>query len=148
MTQLPQTGRIKLGPLVGFIKLKPKVAPTANASLQTKLDALSKKYHPYLDSQTIAYNEYIKIQHLMAKNDAPVGTGSQYMKELCQLADDNKTIIVLTTANKGFGGMNGFKKTSSVTRLTNFYKKFGFVNSYSRRNYRPDLDGNMHRNPK
>ena len=72
MDQIPQKGPIKLGSLVGSIKLKPAVVPTSDSDLQTKLDALASKYHQYLDAFTIAYKQYIKIQSLMAKKDAPV----------------------------------------------------------------------------
>jgi hypothetical protein len=135
------------GELVGRVKLTPKLDSTLNPQLQTKLNDLSNKYSNYLDAKAYGYNEYIELKTLMAKKDAPIGTGSSYMNELCKIADEHNIIIVLLTANKGHGGFDGFKKTSSVDRLKRFYARFGFVSNYARKNYRPNLSGNMHRLP-
>lgn len=135
------------GELVGRIKLTPKIESIPDPNLQQKLNDLSKKYEKYLDASAYEYKQYIKLESLLAKKNAPVGTGSAYMKELCDIADQNNLLIVLTTALKGYGGFDGFKKTSSIARLKNFYARFGFVSNYSKRNYRPDLPGDMHRIP-
>jgi hypothetical protein len=135
------------GELVGRIKLKPKTTPITNQTIQKQLTDLSKKYTNYLDANAYAYDDHIKLEALLAKKTAPIGTGSLYMKELCNIADQNNLIITLTTATSGYGGFEGFKKTSSVNRLKRFYSRFGFVSNYSKRNYRPDLVGNMHRLP-
>ena len=140
---------------VGFVNLKQQLTPTKDHGLQLKLDALSKKYSEHLKAYAFAYDEYIELSELSAKKTAPVGTGSAYMRELCQLADENKKIIVLETASKGWGKagkgsdyFSQFKSTSSSDRLKRFYGRFGFVSNYDKRDYRPDLRGNMHRNPK
>lgn len=140
------------GELVGKIDLK-KPELKKDPSLQTKLDALSDKYKNHLSTYTIAYNEYIDLDKLLAKKDAPVGTGSAFMKELCDIADEHNRIIVLQTAPKGSfrdkpgGYFYQYKTTSSSDRLKRFYGRFGFVSNYNKRDYRPDLRGNMHRNP-
>ena len=132
--------------LVGRTKLK-QITPIINHTIQKQLDELSKKYTDYLDVRAYGYNDHIKLERLLAKKIAPIGTGSAYMKELCNIADQNNLIISLTTSNRGYGGFEKFKKTSSVDRLKRFYARFGFVSNYSKRNYRPDLGGNMHRLP-
>ena len=143
------------GEKVGFIKLTPMLTSTKNEELQSKLNALGEKYKDHLRTYASAYNEYIELQELLAKKSAPIGTGSAYMKELCKLADENNKIIVLTTALKGYGKaskgdnyFSQFKTTSSSDRLKRFYSRFGFVSNYNKRDYRPDLRGNMHRYPK
>lgn len=115
--------------------------------LQRELDELEKKYLPNLQATAFGYKDYIELFSLKVTKNAPIGTGSAYMKELCDLADRHKKIIVLSKAKKGYGG-GEFKKTSSVPRLAQFYGRFGFVSNYSRRDYRPDLRGDMHRYPK
>lgn len=130
-----------------------KLSPTTLGSdrdpiLQSKLNDLSLKYSNYLYSKCIAYKDYIKLQDLNAKQDAPVGTGSMFMKDLIHIADTQKKLIVLITSNRGFSSGEEYKKTSGVNRLKQFYKKFGFVSTYGKRTYRPDLDGNLYRLPK
>jgi hypothetical protein len=129
------------------IKLVPFVKSTPNVQLQKQLTDLSKKYNTYLSTIAIGYDEYIKLDELLAKKDAPIGTGSSYMKELCKLADENKKIIILYTALKGFGG-HSFKSTSSVARLKNFYKRFGFINNFTRATQKEKFPGDMLRMPK
>ena len=141
------------GELIGKIDLK-KPDLIKDAELQTKLDALTNKYNNYLNTYAIAYKQYIDFDKIMAKKDAPIGTGSLYMKELCAIADAYDRIIVLQTAPTGFNKQtksdyfNQFKMTSSSDRLKRFYSRFGFVSNYSKRDYRADLRGNMHRNPR
>jgi hypothetical protein len=116
--------------------------------IQLKLDNLSKKYSVYLNSYAEFTKNYIKLEGLLAKKNAPIGTGSSYMRELCDIADMYDKMIVLRPAIRGYGGFAMFKSTTSRKRLKNFYSRFGFVSSYSTKNYSPYLPGNMYREPK
>lgn len=140
------------GELIGKIDLK-KPDLIKDAELQTKLDALTNKYNNYLNTYTIAYKQYIYFDKIMAKKDAPIGTGSLYMKELCAIADAYDRIIVLQTAPTGFNKQKGsnyfdqFKVTSDSDRLKRFYSRFGFISSFPKTGYKIHLRGNMHRLP-
>ena len=127
--------------LTGFYKSDP------DPNLQSKLKSLESKYQD-LDIYAVAYKDYIHLKHLVSKENAPKGTGSSYMNDLTQLADKNKVMITLTPAEKGSFGRPGFKKTSSYSRLVNFYKRFGFKSKYGKTSYRPDLADVMFREPK
>jgi hypothetical protein len=135
------------GELVGKIKLEPKPTVNPDVSLQHELDLLASKFNNHLYINVYAYDAFIKLEGLMAKKDAPTGTGSMFMNELIKIADKHSRIIVLTPANKKYGG-GIYKKTTSFSRLATFYKRFGFVSNYSKRDYSPYLDGTMHRRPK
>ena len=141
------------GELVGRIDIK-KPDNTKDPELQVKLDALSAKYNDRLNTYAIAYSEYIYLDKILAKKDAPIGTGSSYMKELCALADEHNKIIVLQTALRGYGKadkgsdyFSKYKSTSSSERLKQFYGRFGFINSFPKTGYKKTLIGNMHRLP-
>jgi len=127
--------------LQGF---KPEVP---DPELQKELDALSDKYKPHLIIHTHAYTDSIKLQGLNASKDAPKGTGSSFMRELTQFADDKGLMITLTPAKKGYGDRE-FKITSSYQRLVDFYKRFGFKSKYGKSSYRPELSVTMFREPK
>lgn len=127
--------------LTGFYKSDP------DPNLQSKLKSLESKYQD-LDIYAVAYKDYIHLKQLVAKENAPKGTGSSYMNDLTQLADKNKVMITLTPAEKGSFGRPGFKKTSSYSRLVAFYKRFGFKSKYSTKSYRPDLADVMFREPR
>jgi hypothetical protein len=116
--------------------------------VQSKLDELKRKYSKHLDVGCYAYYGYIKLEWLLALKTAPIGTGSSYMRDLCNIADEYKLTIMLHTSHKGYGNFDGFKKTTSESRIQKFYKRFGFVSNYSKRDYRPNFQGNMHRYPK
>lgn len=119
-----------------------------NKIIQNELDELSKKYKQYyLDVDVYACKNYIKLEALIVKKNAPVGTGSSYMRELCTIADKHKKIIVLRIAKRGYGGFDNYKKTTSRARLSSFYARFGFLRTNSKNNYRPDLSGDMFRLP-
>jgi hypothetical protein len=142
------------GEKVGFVQLAQSPMAIKDTNLQYKLDAIGKKYQNHLKINALVYQSYIELVELMAKKTAPVGTGSSYMKELCKFADENNKMIVLMTSSKGYGGVitgndyfSGFKTTTSNKRIKNFYKRFGFISNYDNNDYRPDLRGNMHRNP-
>ena len=127
--------------LTGFYKSDP------DPNLQSKLKSLESKYQD-LDIYAVAYKDYIHLKQLVAKKNAPKGTGSSYMNDLTQLADNNKVMITLTPAEKGSFGRPGFKKTSSYLRLVAFYKRFGFKSKYNTKSYRPDLADVMFREPR
>jgi hypothetical protein len=117
------------------------------SQVQNELNDLKKKYINYLDIGCYAYYGYIKLEWLLALKTAPIGTGSSYMKDLCNIADKYQLTILLHTSHKGYGNFDGFKKTTSEARIARFYKRFGFVSNYSKRDYRPNFVGNMHRYP-
>jgi hypothetical protein len=126
----------------------PNLTEDLDAQIQRDLDNLSRKYQFVLDSAARVYKDYIDLEDLLAYKDTPVGTGTAYMKELCDIADKNNKLIVLHVAKRGYGGGNNLKKTTSAARLKTFYSRFGFVDNKSKYNYRPDLIGDMHRIPK
>jgi len=88
------------------------------------------------------------LQDLKALQNAPKGTGSAFMYDLCGWADKNKITLTLQTGTKAVAKSATYKNTTSSNRLVKFYKRFGFVSNYSKRNYRADLKGNMHRDPR
>lgn len=59
------------------------------------------------------------------KSSRKEGLGTQFMKELIDLADKNKQTILLTPS-KDLGA-------TSVSRLEDFYRRFGFKNNKGRR---------------
>jgi hypothetical protein len=87
------------------------------------------------------------LGNLRALKTAPVGTGTAFMKDLISIADDYGMIITLTTGLRDRNAPEVFKKTTSTDRLKKFYSRFGFKSNYDKRSYRPDLRGNMHREP-
>lgn len=129
------------------IKLRGFKTEEPDPELQKELDTLAHRYDSYLVINLIAYTDNIKLQGLNASKDAPKGTGSSFMRDLTDLADDKGLMITLTPAVKGYGD-KGFKKTSSYQRLVDFYKRFGFKSKYGKTSYRPDLSDTMFREPK
>jgi len=112
------------------------------------LKAIENKYAQYLDITMFYRNDYeaIELVSLRAKKDAPKGTGTNFMNELVNWADENKKTIILQTAQKGdFDTSKEFKSTSSGNRLKKFYGRFGFKLKPNSLSY---LDGNMVRLPK
>ena len=63
-------------------------------------------------------DNYVTLNKIVAK-ELGKGYGSKFMEELARVADKNGWILALTP-DTTFGG-------SSVSRLKNFYKRFGFV---------------------
>lgn len=114
-----------VGGLVSRIKLKGFSQSPPDDQLQTQLDSIAQKYYPSLYIKTIGYQDHIDLKELNATKDAPVGTGSSYMRELTQLADSKNLQIKLVLAKKDYGAFDR-KKTTSVERLRKFYSKFGF----------------------
>lgn len=115
--------------------------------IQSKLNSLENKYKNFLDIYSVGYRDHINLKKLVAKKDAPVGTGSAYMTELTRFADENGLMITLTPAEGGSFGMVGYKRTTSYQRLVNFYKRFGFKSRFGTRSYRPDISDHMFREP-
>lgn len=140
------------GELIGKMDLK-KPERIKDPLLQSQLDALTDKYSQYLNTYAIAYKQYIELDKIMAKKNAPVGTGSSFMKELCAIADSHNRIIVLQTAPTGYNKhdtgdyFSQFKITTDTHRLKQFYSRFGFINSFPKLGYKIHLPGNMHRMP-
>jgi hypothetical protein len=117
------------------------------------IGSIGERYRDRLDTRAFLTksggNDIIKLDHIQAKKSAPAGTGSDYMRELVKYADDHGLTIALQTATKGdLDSSSEFKKTSSQSRLKEFYSRFGFKSNYGKRSYRADLPGNMHREPK
>jgi hypothetical protein len=112
-------------------------------------DRINIVVHPY----DYHGEQMIKVTYLQAHRDTPKGTGTAFMEELSRLADRcGYWLGVSPGALPGDTGHYAGKpvqwvKTSSRNRLLDFYKRFGFVSSYGRRNYRPDMPCSMFRRP-
>ena len=119
----------------------------SESSVKKELDALSSKYREHLESWISVDDKGISLGNLRALKTAPVGTGTAFMKDLISIADDYGMIITLTTGLRDRNAPEVFKKTTSTDRLKKFYSRFGFKSNYDKRSYRPDLRGNMHREP-
>ena len=61
------------------------------------------------------------------KSERMQGIGSKVLEEICDYADQNHLRILLTTAVK-----DNYHGTTSMNRLKDFYKKFGFVENKGR----------------
>lgn len=110
--------------------------------------------HPHLDVSGLEYKPPMvpgfKLITLRAKRDAPKGSGTRFMEELCAWADRKGILLFLQTAARDKPSERSiwYKWTTSEARLKRFYKRFGFVSNYGKRSYRLDITGNMHRHPK
>jgi GNAT superfamily N-acetyltransferase len=116
--------------------------------LQNVLSGL-RESHPvtqleaFHDPQTDSIHLDRVVVHPSAREQ---GIGTSIMRHLAGFADSKGKTLTLQTADRGaFGGNQG---TTSANRLKSFYKRFGFKESKKPRSYRPDLKGNMHRDPK
>lgn len=118
--------------------------------LQAAADKLVEPYKPYLEARVnFTCRDVLKLDHLQVRRDAPKGTGTGYINDLARFADRHGLILSLRTATgDDFKGSSTWKRTSSMNRLKKFYGRAGFVSSYGKRSYRPDLGGNMHRYPR
>lgn len=65
-----------------------------------------------------SYGDIICINHIETKTHN-IGNGTRIMEIICEWADDNSITLSLTPSTD-FGA-------TSLSRLYNFYKKFGFV---------------------
>jgi hypothetical protein len=89
------------------------------------------------------------LARLVARRDAPPGSGTAFMKDLVNIADElGKTVTLQTATRDSVIGTPKFKKTTSTGRLKKFYRRFGFKSNYGKWTYRPNFQGNMHREPK
>lgn len=79
---------------------------------------------------------------IVQKSHRKQGHGSEILRKISDFADKKGKTVTLQTAqgNKNWG-------TTSQGRLGRFYRRFGFRDNYGKRDYRPDLEGDMHRPP-
>lgn len=108
---------------------------------KSKLNSLCKKYQS-MGCQADVYERHYDCLYLsmiqVPKELRGQGIAKQFMNELCQLADEAQQVIALSPS-KEFG--------SSIRRLKNFYKSFGFQdNKGSKADHR--FTGVMIRYPK
>lgn len=120
------------------------------ADLESLVDSLHQRYPVYVDVQHHERDNSLHLSRLwVSPRDRKQGYGSAVMKELTDFADRNNMLMTLQTA--GRGGLSrgqGDPGTTSRDRLYKFYGRHGFNRNSSKRNYRPDLHGDMHREPK
>ena len=89
--------------------------------------------------------EVLHLDHIRVAKDAPTGTGTAFMEQLCEIADAKGLVITITPSI--FESKNRKWKTStSYNRLKRFYGRFGFRRNATKGRF--DLRGTMHRNPK
>lgn len=123
------------------------------SEVEAAVDALADRYEPVLNAVVHVIDRpvhgspaQITLQTLNARRDAPPGSGTAFMDDLCRIADRYGLIIVLEPGEQR--GIPGLKNTTSVTRLHQFYRRFGFAKNSGKRSYRPDLSGTVHREPR
>ena len=127
------------------------IAPSVDLDgINAEIEVLTAKYRAtlntniYLSPKAVRdYPATLVLQTLNARRDAPRGTGTAFMTDLCALADRHGLMITLEAGEQR--GSTGFKNTTSINRLRAFYTRFGFQRNSGKRNYRPDLSGTMHR---
>jgi GNAT superfamily N-acetyltransferase len=104
--------------------------------------SLFSKYNDYLDSFGFYYdplNDSICLSEIYIKPQFKnKGIGTKIMNEICKFADIKKLPIYLIPDSDDL-------QDSSMIRLKNFYKKFGFANNTNNNDY--DIDA-MIRMPK
>lgn len=89
----------------------------------------------------------VHLSQIWVKKEAPKGTGTAWMEELCRVADKHGWIITLELGNKGGGDTDGvYKKTTSQGRLQRFYSRFGFKKNATKGMFM--LRGTRHRMPR
>ena len=97
---------------------KEKVAPS-NVVADFVLE-LEEKYGVELDLMGFPESKTLTLSRIVVpKGDRNKGIGAKVMEEIIKFSDGNNKTIVLTPSTE-FGA-------TSVKRLTDFYKKFGFV---------------------
>ena len=117
-----------------MIKLKLLLESTSDLQ-----DALSNKYGVDISLMSGHDNRIELSKIIIPKENRGEGIGDKVMRDLISYADTNNRVITLTPT-KEFGA-------SSINRLTNFYKKYGFVkNSGKHKDY--EISDSMYRNPK
>lgn len=89
---------------------------------------------------------------VVQKDHRKKGVGSAVMKALTDLADRKQKTMTLQTAarsqSRDASPMTAGWGTTSRSRLVKFYGGHGFKENSSKRHYRPELMGDMHREPK
>jgi predicted GNAT family N-acyltransferase len=89
------------------------------------VDKLKEKYGVTLDLSESKSTDIINLSRIvLPKQDRGKGIGTKVMLDIIRYADENNKRITLTPS-KDFGG-------TSVSRLIDFYKKFGFVENKNR----------------
>lgn len=88
-----------------------------------------------------------EISELRARPEAPKGTGTRVMQEICALADSHGLTLTLEPNRWENEGGNGWKPTDSIARLKTFYRRFGFLPNTVRHGSAQHLRGTMHRRP-
>lgn len=89
------------------------------------VDKLQEKYGVTLDLSEYKWSDIISLSRIvLPKQDRGKGIGTKVMLDIIKYADENNKRITLTPSTD-FGG-------TSVGRLTDFYKKFGFVENKGR----------------
>lgn len=113
-------------------------APASVSSFGKLKDSLAKKYN--VDISIGPEGDAIELSKIVVPKDARgAGVGSAVMQDLARYADENGKRIVLTPSTD-FGA-------SSVSRLKQFYKQFGFVEN-SGKNKDFSTRRTMYRDPK
>lgn len=109
------------------------------------IDAFADALSNELGIVFVAYEsgDNIKLQSIIVPKDKrKQGLGTEALERLCQYADDRKKRIILTTGVK-----SDSHGTTSQSRLTKFYKRFGFVENKGRRKDF-SISATMFRDPK
>lgn len=101
--------------------------------IQPLLDSFEKKWERLGIESNLSFNKFVPAIILnkvfIPKENRNKGLGSEFMWALCEFADSIRITITLTP-DVSYGG-------SSVSRLTRFYTRFGFVkNSGRNRNFK------------
>lgn len=126
--------------IVGTLKKILKINESFSEFLRESNDLKSiiSIYKEYFNKINIyEFNDKISIDLIVAKEKG-TGKGTELMKALCEYADKNNKIIILTPSDE-FG--------SSKSNLIKFYKKFGFIeNKGSNKIF--GIFEEMYRNPK
>ena len=108
-------------------------------SLTSGLQKIKDKYFDNLEKFNVyEYSDKISIDLLVIKEKGN-GVGTKVMNEICDYAD-SKNLTIILTPSTDFGG-------SSISRLKEFYKRFGFVEN-SGKNKEFGIFEKMYRKPK
>lgn len=127
--------------IVGTLKKILKINESFRNWLQENTSFIKEIKEKYKNSfKTIniyEYNNKISIDLIIAK-EKNSGEGTKLMKDICDYADKNKKIIILSPSDE-FGG--------NKKRLIEFYKRFGFVENKGK-NKDFEIFESMYRLPK
>lgn len=76
---------------------------------------------------TLSASPVLVLSLLNSRADAPPGTGTRFMRELCQWADQGRVTLSVFPLTLGKAVVQcGFKSTTSQERLVEFYQRFNF----------------------